>query len=163
MLCPNCKAIDTKVIDSRLLNEGLSIRRRRKCGVCEKRFTTYESLQINIPAIVKNDGRRETFDESKLMSGLKKACQKRPISVDQIHELIASVAKQMGEMSVKEVPSEVIGEITMEKLYQLDAVAYVRFASFYWDFADIDTFVQGLQSQVKIRNTRGNIHEQKQQ
>jgi transcriptional repressor NrdR len=147
--CPSCQAEDTKVIDSRALAGGLSIRRRRKCEVCEKRFTTYEHFEAEIPAIVKQDGRRESFDPEKIMKGLTKACQKRPISSDQLHQLIDSTQKTLCDRGTKEVPSSLVGEIVMDALYRLDPVSYVRFASFYWNFNDIDGFVKTLQNTLK--------------
>jgi len=146
MHCPKCNKTDTKVIDSRLLPEGQSIRRRRKCEQCDFRFTTYERFQAQLPAVVKHDERRENYNRDKILKGLKKACQKRPISSDQIDQLIDSVEKDMVDNFPKEISTDALGELVMEKLYQLDPVSYVRFASFYWDFKDIESFVKNLQN-----------------
>jgi transcriptional repressor NrdR len=146
MHCPTCNATDTKVIDSRLLPEGQSVRRRRKCESCDFRFTTYESFRAQMPAVVKHDERRENYNREKILRGLKKACQKRPISSDQIDQLIDTIEKSMVDNYPKEISSSTLGELIMEKLYQLDPVSYVRFASFYWEFKDIESFVKNLQN-----------------
>lgn len=146
MHCPGCLTPDTKVIDSRLLVEGNSVRRRRRCETCGRRFTTYERLIVQLPAVVKNDGRRESFGREKILKGLRKACQKRPLPMGEIDKLIESVEKALMDQPAKEIPSSAIGEMVMERLYRLDPVAYVRFASFYWNYDDIDSFVKGLQA-----------------
>lgn len=148
MHCPNCDAIDTKVIDSRLLLEENSVRRRRKCDVCETRFTTYENVQIQMPLIVKKDGRRENFNREKIMKGLNKACQKRNISTDQINKLINTVERALLDISRTEVKARDLGELIMNHLKELDRVAYVRYASFYWNFKDIEDFVYGLKNNL---------------
>lgn len=148
MQCPSCNTNDTKVIDSRLLLEGQTVRRRRKCESCDFRFTTYEKIQIQMPAVVKHDGRRENFNREKILKGLKKACQKRAVSTDELDKLIDNVEKIILENHPKEVPAEKIGDYTMTALHQLDPVSYVRFASFYWDFNDIDSFVSSLQNNL---------------
>lgn len=145
MHCPICHRPDTKVIDSRLLLEGDSVRRRRRCLGCEHRFTTYEKFQLQLPALIKSDGRRENFNPDKIFQGLKKACQKRPISMTQIEKVIEDVQKDLVESDSTEVPAKVVGEWVMEKLYSLDPVSYVRFASFYWNYKDIEDFVTSLQ------------------
>ncbi len=157
MHCPKCNTTDTKVIDSRLLPEGQSIRRRRKCESCDFRFTTYERFQAQLPSVVKHDERRENYNREKILKGLKKACQKRPISSDQIDQLIDTIEKTMVDCYPKEISSSVLGELIMEKLYQLDAVSYVRFASFYWEFKDIESFVTNLQNLTpkKIQRKKG--------
>jgi transcriptional repressor NrdR len=142
--CPICQATDTKVIDSRLMPEGLSVRRRRKCESCDNRFTTYEKIQIQMPAVVKHDGRRESYNREKILSGLKKASQKRPVSTEDLDKLMDNVERFMLENYPKEINSNVIGEKTMEELLHLDPVAYTRFASFYWDYKDIEGFVSSL-------------------
>ncbi|MCK5073678.1 MAG: transcriptional repressor NrdR [Bacteriovoracaceae bacterium] len=146
MYCPICNAPETKVIDSRLLQEGDTVRRRRKCESCEKRFTTYESIHIQLPYIVKNDGRRENYKHEKIIKGLKKACHKRGISTDDITNIIKNVEKSLIEKGEKEVSANIVGEIVMENLYKLDPVSYVRFASFYWNYKDIDEFAEGLKN-----------------
>jgi transcriptional repressor NrdR len=155
MRCPICKAPETKVIDSRLLLEGAAIRRRRKCEACQKRFTTYEEQQIQMPSIVKNDGRRENYTREKILTGIKKACHKRPIPTERIIEFIENLEKNLLEHNEKEVTTTAIGELVMEHLLRMDPVAYVRFASFYWNFQDVDDFVHSLQDHmrpVKERN-----------
>jgi transcriptional repressor NrdR len=144
MHCPNCNAQDTRVIDSRTLLEENSIRRRRKCDICEMRFTTYENIHIQMPLIVKKDGRRENYNREKIMKGLKKACQKRPVSIDDINLLINGVERSLLEISQTEVKAKDLGEIIMDHLKKLDRVSYVRYASFYWDFTNIEDFVYGL-------------------
>ena len=145
MHCPNCHAAATKVIDSRESADGTSIRRRRKCEVCQKRFTTYEQLPVHMPSVVKNDGRRENYDREKILTGIKKACHKRPISTEQILEIAEQIEKNILDTTPQEISTTAIGEQIMAQLFQLDRVAYVRFASFYWNFQDIDDFVYSLQ------------------
>jgi transcriptional repressor NrdR len=149
MHCPFCHTDNTKVIDSRLLHEGFSVRRRRKClsEKCEKRFTTYEQIEINMPMIVKSDGRREKFNKDKLRSGLTKACQKRPISTEQIERVLENIEKEIIDLSTKEVSSNDVGEILMQYLRNLDPVAYVRFASVYKNFQDVIEFIKDLEKQ----------------
>lgn len=146
MNCPHCSDNDTKVIDSRLQLEGQSVRRRRKCEKCGFRFTTHEKIIHQIPPIVKADGRRETFNKEKVMKGLNKACQKTNISSSEIDDVVESLEGMLRDYPAKEVPSQLIGEYVTEKLRQLDPVAYVRFASFYWDFNDIEGFVTSLKN-----------------
>ena len=148
MHCPSCNAADTRVIDSRMLLEENSVRRRRKCDVCEARFTTYENIQIQMPLIVKKDGRRENYNREKIMKGLNKACQKRNVSTDQLNKLLNNVEKSLLEISRTEVHARDLGEIIMDVLKELDRVAYVRYASFYWDFKDIEEFVFGLKNNL---------------
>lgn len=149
MRCPACDAQDTKVIDSRLLLEGQTVRRRRKCESCDQRFTTYEKWQIQMPAIVKNDGRREAYNRDKILRGLKTACQKRPIATAQLDSLVDSVEKTLAEDFPKEASAKELGNLVMERLYQVDPVSYVRFASFYWHFKDIQGFVSSLQQNLE--------------
>jgi transcriptional repressor NrdR len=148
MFCPSCNAQETRVIDSRMLLEENSVRRRRKCDACEMRFTTYENIIVQMPLIVKKDGRRENYNREKILRGLKKACQKRPISIDNINLMINGVEKSLLELSQTEVNASDLGEIIMNHLKQLDRVSYVRFASFYWDFQDIEDFVYGLKNNL---------------
>jgi transcriptional repressor NrdR len=148
MHCPSCNAADTRVIDSRMLLDENSVRRRRKCDVCEARFTTYENIQIQMPLIVKKDGRRENYNREKIMKGLNKACQKRNVSTDQLNKLLNNVEKSLLEISRTEVHARDLGEIIMDLLKELDRVAYVRYASFYWDFKDIEEFVFGLKNNL---------------
>tara|TARA_R110002072_G_scaffold1989_2_gene16341 strand:+ start:63613 stop:64107 length:495 start_codon:yes stop_codon:yes gene_type:complete len=144
MHCLNCNANDTKVIETRVLQDGLTVRRRRKCETCEKRFTTYEKVNIQLPSVVKQDGRREAFSKEKIKRGLRKACQKRAISELQLDELVECVIKEISAKSLKEVDADRVGNLVMENLYNLDPVSYVRFASFYWEFDDINSFIEGL-------------------
>jgi transcriptional repressor NrdR len=144
MKCPFCTGSENKVIDSRLSKEGNAIRRRRECLGCGRRFTTYEVVEDVLPVIVKKDGRRETFDRSKIRTGLKKACEKRPISADAIDAIVEQVEMACQEFQGKEIPSSVIGEKIMRELHRLDGVAYVRFASVYRQFRDVNDFIDEL-------------------
>jgi transcriptional repressor NrdR len=145
MKCPFCQAQDTKVLDSRSLEEGQSIRRRRKCETCLRRFTTYESIEITMPMVVKNDGRRENFNREKISGGIKKACQKLPISTAQVEHTINNIEKAIFEVSEKEVTTKEIGRVVMSYLRSLDPVAYIRFASVYCNFKDVQEFFRDIQ------------------
>ena len=140
MYCPFCNASDTKVIDSRLTPEGNQTRRRRECPDCQERFTTYETAELSLPRIIKNDGRRAPFSEEKLRAGMLRALEKRPVSVEQIENAIARILRKAMTTGEREIPSADIGEWVMEELHQLDQIAYVRFASVYRCFQDIDEF-----------------------
>ncbi|MDP2652507.1 MAG: transcriptional regulator NrdR [Candidatus Omnitrophota bacterium] len=144
MKCPACGYQDTKVIDSRMNTDGSSIRRRRECLKCEKRFTTYEYVEQVPLMVVKKDGRRQPFDRTKIISGLVKACEKRPVSVDKIDEVTNEIERSIQKRYDREVNSSAIGEMLMEKLVQLDEVAYVRFASVYRQFRDVNQFMKEL-------------------
>ena len=144
MRCPYCSSIDNKVVDSRMGKEGDSIRRRRECLKCEGRFTTYERVEEVLPSVIKKDGRREPFDRLKILNGLKKACEKRPISTEMLEKTVEEIEKSLQEKGLKEIPSTVIGEEVMERLHKLDEVAYVRFASVYRSFRDINEFMSEL-------------------
>jgi transcriptional repressor NrdR len=149
MKCPFCFTVDSKVVDSRPTDEGTVIRRRRECSSCGKRFTTYEKIE-NLPIlVVKKDGRRETFDSSKIMSGLLKACEKRPVAIKELEAAVQDIEKQIYNSLEQEVTSQHIGEMIMEKLKVLDEVAYVRFASVYRQFKDINTFMDELNKLLK--------------
>ncbi|MGD0565765.1 MAG: transcriptional regulator NrdR [Candidatus Goldiibacteriota bacterium] len=145
MKCPYCGYKKDKVVDSRESRDGEAIRRRRECLKCAKRFTTYEQVEHALPMVIKKDGRRESFDRNKILSGLTKACEKRPISVEKLYEVIDDIEKQLYSRMEKEVASNIIGEMLMEKLAKLDEVAYVRFASVYRQFKDINAFTKELQ------------------
>lgn len=145
MRCPFCGHPHDRVVDSREAQEGQVTRRRRECLGCGRRYTTYERVEDVLPSVVKKDGRREAFDRHKIVEGLKRACQKRPVSAEQIEELATSVERRVQEMGEKEIPSTVIGEALMEKLQALDPVAYVRFASVYREFRDVGDFVSTLE------------------
>jgi len=144
MKCPFCGNNEDKVIDSRSSEEGRSIRRRRECLNCQRRFTTYENIEETSMVVTKKDGRREPFDRKKILSGLTKACEKRPISTEQLEALADKIEHMLQSKFEKEVPSKEIGELLMELLYKLDEVAYVRFASVYRQFKDINQFMKEL-------------------
>ncbi len=144
MKCPFCNHENTRVIDSRPADDNNSIRRRRVCDECGKRFTTYEKVETIPLIVIKKDDNRETFDRTKIEAGVLRACHKRPISANQIRELVDEVENEIFAMEEKEIPSRVIGEIVMNKLKNLEAVAYVRFASVYREFKDIGTFMDEL-------------------
>lgn len=144
MKCPFCGHENTRVIDSRPAEENNSIRRRRVCDECDKRFTTYEKIETIPLIVVKKDNNREAYDRSKIEAGVLRACHKRPISADQIKRLVDEVETEIFSMEEKEIPSRVIGELVMNKLKDLEAVAYVRFASVYREFKDINTFMDEL-------------------
>jgi len=146
MKCPFCTEIDNKVIDSRLSKDGNVIRRRRECIICSRRFTTYEHIEEIPVMIVKKDGRREVFSREKLRSGLQKACQKRDISVNVIDEFLDELERDLREAGEKEISSNKIGEKVMVKLHEIDDVAYVRFASVYREFKDVNDFVSELKN-----------------
>ncbi len=141
MRCPFCQHIDDRVIDSRQSKEGEMIRRRRECTHCQRRFTTYERIEETLPLVIKKDGRREAFDRTKILAGLHKACEKRPIGVEILEKLVDRVEQRLEEGGEREVPSREIGEQIMEELQKLDEVAYVRFASVYRSFKDVNEFM----------------------
>lgn len=147
MKCPYCGADDTKVIDSRPAEDN-SIRRRRECEDCGRRFTTYEKVELIPLYVIKKDNTREKYDRSKLMGGVLRACHKRPVSIDQVNGLVDAVEKEIYNREEKEVPSSVIGELVMNHLKDLDAVAYVRFASVYREFKDVNTFMNELKKML---------------
>ncbi len=150
MKCPFCANGENKVIDSRLSKEGNAIRRRRECLACSRRFTTYEVVEEVLPVVVKKDGRRETFDRTKIRAGIKKACEKRPISADTIDSMLEAVELACQDYQDKEIPSSVIGEKVMQELHKLDAVAYVRFASVYRQFRDVNDFIEELKDLLHV-------------
>jgi transcriptional repressor NrdR len=145
MKCPFCGDMEDKVIDSRMSGEGLSIRRRRECLQCGKRFTTYEYVEKDPLMVVKRDGTRKKFDREKIKIGIMKACEKRPVSMDRIDEIVDAVERKVQKKADKEVKSTDIGNMVMEELYNLDEVAYVRFASVYRRFKDISHFKKELE------------------
>ena len=154
MKCPFCDELEDKVVDSRMAKEGEVIRRRRECLGCKRRYTTYERVEEILPVVVKKDGRRESFDRAKILSGLKKACEKRPISTATIEAATDRIEKRVQEMGESEIESRVIGEEVMKELHQLDQVAYVRFASVYREFKDIDQFMDELKALAQQRRER---------
>ncbi len=151
MKCPFCAEIKNKVIDSRLSKDGRTIRRRRECLDCEKRFTTYEKVEAVLPMVVKKDGRREPFNHEKIRAGIHKACQKRPISIDDIADFVDSLGQLFQESGHREINSSDIGEGVIEKLKEWDDVAYVRFASVYRQFKDINEFMTELKDLLDER------------
>jgi len=142
MKCPFCGFQEDKVVDSRTSKNGLAIRRRRECLQCAKRFTTYEQVEETLPMVVKKDNRREPFDRFKIVSGIRKACEKRPVSTEKIEQAVDEIEKFIQNKMEKEISSDEIGELVMRKLAELDNVAYVRFASVYRQFKDINAFME---------------------
>lgn len=160
MKCPFCHDLDNRVIDSRLAKDGGMIRRRRECEHCKRRFTTYERVEEMLPMIVKKDGRREVFDRLKIVAGLKKACEKRPVSVAAIEQTADRIEQLLQERGEKEILSSVIGEAIMRELHKLDQVAYVRFASVYRSFKDVGEFMRELQDLIKERQGGRTVRKQ---
>ena len=148
MKCPSCGYADTKVIDSRLSNEGNSIRRRRECDKCQNRFTTYEYVEQVPLMVVKRDGRRQPFDRKRVIAGLIKACEKRPVSIERMEETVDEIERTVQKKFDREVQAKDIGELVMEKLANIDEVAYVRFASVYRQFRDVNQFMTELKGML---------------
>ena len=148
MRCPYCENPDTKVIDSRPTEDGPAIRRRRGCESCGKRFTTYEKVEESIIMIIKKDGRREAFDRGKVMNGIVKACEKRPVSMAEIERIVDEIERGLNNMMEKEIDSTFIGELIMDQLKKVDEVAYVRFASVYRQFTDVNTFIKEIEKLI---------------
>jgi transcriptional repressor NrdR len=144
MKCPFCQSLDNKVIDSRLSKDGEVIRRRRECDGCERRFTTYERVEEVLPMVVKKDGGRENYDTRKVLAGIRKACEKRPVPVSAMEQIVEGIERELHESGEKDVPSSYIGERVMEALRAVDGVAYVRFASVYRSFRDVNEFLDEL-------------------
>lgn len=155
MRCPFCENVDTRVIDSRPTEEGHAIRRRRECDSCSKRFTTYEKIEEITFMVIKKDGSREAFDRNKIMNGIIKACEKRPVSIAAIEKIVDDIERGLNNMMEKEVQSKLIGEVIMEHLKDLDEVAYVRFASVYRQFKDVNTFVAEIEKLLGKDTTNG--------
>ena len=145
MHCPFCGAHDTKVIDSRLVAEGDQVRRRRECLACQERFTTFETAELVLPRVIKQDGRRQPFDEDKLRAGLQRALEKRPVSVEQIEAAIGQIKHRLRATGEREVKALAVGEMVMRELKQLDEVAYIRFASVYRRFQDLNQFREEIE------------------
>ncbi|MGE4499321.1 MAG: transcriptional regulator NrdR [Hydrogenovibrio sp.] len=154
MHCPFCNAPDTKVIDSRLATEGSQVRRRRECMRCGERFTTYETAELTLPRVVKSDGNREKFDDDKIRRGLIKALEKRPVESEVIDQVVNRIHKQLTAEGMKEIPSSQIGELLMDALRELDQVAYVRFASVYRSFQDVNAFREEIEKLVKATTSQ---------
>ena len=146
MKCPYCENEDSKVIDSRHTEDGRAIRRRRECEKCGRRFTTYEKIEEMILMVIKKDGSRQAFDRSKLLNGIIRACEKRPVSIAEMEKIVDDIERGLNNTMEKEVDSKLIGELVMEKLKDIDEVAYVRFASVYRQFTDVNTFVKEVES-----------------
>ena len=144
MFCPKCSSDKTSVTDSR--SDGGAIRRRRECQVCDFRFTTYERVELTLPMVIKKDGRREVFDREKIRGGVRRSCEKRPVSTQTIDAAVEAIEKRVQEMCLKEIDSRLIGEAVMEELRGIDKIAYVRFASVYREFSAVEQFVDALQS-----------------
>ncbi|MBW8192957.1 transcriptional regulator NrdR [Neiella marina] len=144
MHCPFCNQTDTKVIDSRLVSNGYQVRRRRECTACHERFTTFEGAELVMPRLVKRDGTREPFNEDKLRSGIQRALEKRPVSTEQTEQMISNIMSSLRATGEREVPSEMLGQHVMEALKNVDKVAYIRFASVYFSFEDLDDFAQAI-------------------
>ena len=151
MKCPFCHETENRVIDSRLSKDNNMIRRRRECSKCSRRFTTYERVEEMMPLVVKKDGRRETYERIKIINGLKRACEKRPVSINTIEAIADRIERSLQERGEKEILSSVIGEATMRELHDTDEVAYVRFASVYRSFKDINEFMVELEELLKER------------
>ena len=151
MKCPYCSNLEDKVIDSRSSTDGITIRRRRECLACEKRFTTHEKIENTLPVIIKKDNRREPFDAKKILDGLRKACQKRDISTQQLEEITDRIERSLMERGGKEVLSSEVGEQIMLELHDLDQVAYVRFASVYRSFKDLNDFMEEVKTFLERR------------
>ncbi len=149
MKCPYCSAVDTKVIDSRPADDNSSIRRRRQCETCGKRFTTYEKLETMPLMVIKKDRSREAYDRSKIETGILHSCHKRPVSSQQISAVVDEIENQIFSMEEREIETSAIGEIVMKKLEELDGVAYVRFASVYREFKDVNTFIEEIGKLLK--------------
>ena len=152
MHCPFCNAADSKVIDSRLAAEGCQIRRRRECVVCGERFTTFESYEVVMPRVIKSDGKSEPFDEEKLRRSLMHALQKRHVTQEQIETVLSDIQSQIRRLGERDVKSRTIGEIVMQALFALDHVAYVRFASVYQDFQDVEAFRRQIEQMQQREN-----------
>jgi len=154
MHCPFCNAPETKVVDSRLATEGAQVRRRRECMGCGERYTTYETAELSLPRVVKSDGNREKFDEQKIRKGLIKALEKRPVASEAIDSVVSQITKRLMTEGVREIPSHLLGEWVMEALQELDQVAYVRFASVYRSFQDVNAFQEEIDKLVKATRAK---------
>lgn len=146
MRCPFCKGEDTRVVDSRVVEQGDAVRRRRECEACGKRFSTYERAELRLPLVVKKDGGRESFDVGKVKRGMQKALEKRPVAAEQLDAAVNRVLGRVRELGEPEIPSQTLGAFVMDELRRLDGVAYVRFASVYRDFKDVDDFLAAVRA-----------------
>lgn len=161
MRCPFCKMTENKVIDSRLANASMAIRRRRECLSCGRRFTTYERVEEMAPLVVKKDGRREAFDRLKLLAGIQKAVEKRPVCAEQIDECVSQIEQRIFAQGDKEITSTALGEMVMGALHEIDDVAYVRFASVYREFRDVREFMAELQALLAEPSVRERVAQPK--
>ena len=144
MKCPYCNYEDTKVVDSRPVEDGLATRRRRECGKCHKRFTTFEKIEKSLLVVVKKDGTRESFDKNKIINGIMKACQKTKVTYDDVQKIADNIERGLNNTMEKEIKSTIIGRLIMDELKKIDQVAYVRFASVYQEFKSVDTFIDEI-------------------
>lgn len=144
MKCPYCNYDDTKVVDSRPVEDGLATRRRRECGKCHKRFTTFEKIENSLLVVVKKDGTRESFDKNKIINGIMKACQKTKVTYDDVQKIADNIERGLNNTMEKEIKSTIIGRLIMDELKKIDQVAYVRFASVYQEFKSVDTFIDEI-------------------
>ncbi|MBR2350087.1 MAG: transcriptional repressor NrdR [Clostridia bacterium] len=156
MKCPFCMSLDSKVVDSRLNEDGTSIRRRRECVTCGKRYTTYEKIESTPVLVIKNNGNRQIFDSAKIKNGIIKACEKRPVSMAKIDKLVSDIEKQVNNTLAQEISSKKVGELVMNGLKSLDDVAYVRFASVHRQFKDINTLLEEIEKLVVTKGEDGN-------
>lgn len=154
MKCPFCNTDDTSVLDSRVSEEGESIRRRRRCLTCDKRFTTYETVELRMPQVVKQDGNRSAFDRDKLLTGFMRALHKRPVPTEYVDAAIDRIVQKLLGLGEREVPSRKLGEMVMHELYKLDKVAYIRFASVYKSFQDVDDFHDAIKEVQRPRRKK---------
>jgi transcriptional repressor NrdR len=154
MKCPFCNAPDTQVVDSRVNEEGTSVRRRRRCPKCSKRFTTYETIELRLPQVIKQDGRRTEFSRDKLVTGFRRALHKRAVPTEKVDAAVERIVQNLLALGVREVPARQIGDMVMDELYQLDQVAYIRFASVYRAFQDIEDFRNVIQEVQKPNSRR---------
>ena len=154
MKCPFCNHVEDRVIDSRLSQDGNTTRRRRECLKCSKRYTTYERVEETLPLVVKKDGGREQFDRAKILNGIMKACEKRPVSIESIEKTVDTLEMRFLDAGEKEIQSSIIGESIMEEIKRLDEVAYVRFASVYRDFRDINEFMSELKELLELKESK---------
>lgn len=161
MRCPSCKADNDKVVDSRSSRDGAVIRRRRECVACGRRYTTYEAIEEVALRVIKKDGSRVPFDRGKILSGLLKACEKRPVSLDVLEDATSSIERELFEHYEREVPSKVVGELVMQRLRDIDQVAYVRFASVYREFKDVSQFLDELRPMLERTRAAGEAAEKK--
>jgi transcriptional repressor NrdR len=152
--CPFCNAPDTQVVDSRVNEEGTSVRRRRRCPKCSKRFTTYETIELRLPQVIKQDGRRTEFSRDKLVTGFRRALHKRAVPTEKVDAAVERIVQNLLALGVREVPARQIGDMVMDELYQLDQVAYIRFASVYRAFQDIEDFRNVIQEVQKPNSRR---------